>query len=73
MWVQLVIAIVALIVSYAIAPKPKQNKTTSLKPQDVQAPTVSAGSPIAVTFGRVRVKGPNLVYRGDVYSTKIPG
>lgn len=71
MWFQLIIAVVALVVSYAIAPRPKQNKTTTLKPQDVNAPTVSAGTPIPVVFGRVRIKAPNVVFLGATRTQAI--
>lgn len=71
MWVQLIIAIVMLVVSYAIAPRPKQQKTNALKPQDVTTPTVSAGSPIQVVFGRVRVKNPNVLFIGPQRSVGI--
>lgn len=62
MWVQLIIAIVMLIVSYALAPKPK-NQNASV--QEGEVPTASASDPIPVVFGTVDLKQSNVVWWGD--------
>lgn len=70
MWIQFIIAIVMMVASYMLAPKPKM-KTNTLRPQEVMVPTVSAGSPIQVPFGLVTIKNPNVVWYGGQSSNKI--
>lgn len=74
MWVQIawqvVIALVAAFAAYALSPKPKQ-QTNSLKPQDITTPTVTAGQPIQVVFGRVRIRNPNILWFGNQSTTQI--
>lgn len=74
MWVQIawqvVIAIVAAFAAYALTPKPKTS-TNTLKPQDITAPTVTAGQPIQVVFGRVRIRNPNVLWYGNQKSVAI--
>lgn len=74
MWVQLVwqvvIALVAAFAAYALTPKTKQ-KTDTLRPQDITTPTVTAGTPIQVVFGRVRIRNPNILWFGNQSTTQI--
>ena len=62
--VQVLIAVAMMIVSYMLMPKPKQ---TSQETQPGEAPTASAGRPVPVIFGTMRVKDPNCLWYGDVY------
>jgi uncharacterized membrane protein len=68
-WVQLVIMIVSALISYALAPKPPQPKPASLT--DFDAPTAEEGRPIPVVFGTVWIKGPNVLWYGDLRSVPI--
>ncbi len=52
-----------LVVSYLLAPKPKQPKPTSL--DDLKEPTAEAGRPIPVLFGSKRLTGLNILWYGD--------
>ena len=57
-----VIALVELVVGYALAPKPQtQNATVGT----VESPTATGGLEIAVLFGTRLMKGPNVVGYGD--------
>ena len=62
--VQLAIAIVLALISYALTPKPKAPKDSSIG--DLEAPTADAGRPIPVVFGEVTIKSPNCLWYGDV-------
>ena len=67
MW-YFVFAIVALVVGYALAPKPaNQNATMGT----VEAPTAEEGASIPVLFGTRDFKGPNVVWYGDVKAVAI--
>lgn len=63
-WIQLAIAVVLSVVSYALAPKP--SRTASPQSQDLRDPTAEAGKPIPVLFGEMMVTSPNVLFYGDV-------
>lgn len=60
---QIVIALVMMVVSYLLMPKPKTGSAT--KSDGMDDPTASAGSPIKVVFGTVTIKDPNVLWYGD--------
>ncbi len=64
-----VIALVALVVGYALAPKPsgQQNATQGT----VEAPTADEGREIPVLFGTRDIKGANVVWYGDIKAVAI--
>lgn len=64
MWVQLAIMVIAALVAYALAPKPPSPKPPGL--EDIEAPTADEGRPIPVLFGTRRIKGPNVIWYGDL-------
>ncbi|MDR2186851.1 MAG: hypothetical protein LBE62_02230 [Azonexus sp.] len=51
MWVNLVIMLVAALISYALAPKPAKPKAAAL--EDFELPTPDEGTPQCVVFGDV--------------------
>lgn len=59
---QIIVAIVMMIVSYLLMPKPKVESNTA---GDMENPTASAGSPIKVVFGTVTIKDPNILWFGE--------
>lgn len=67
--VQIAVMIVSAVISYALAPKPPKPKPASL--QDFDAPTAEDGRPIPVVFGTVWLKGPNVLWFGDLQSEPI--
>lgn len=60
---QLVIALVMMVISYLIMPRPKSSSSTDTNSMD--DPKASAGSPIKVIFGTITVKDPNVLWYGD--------
>ena len=69
MWGQLALFVISTIISYALAPRPVQPKPSSLS--DVDAPTAEEGRPLPVVFGTRWVKGPNVIWYGDLRATPI--
>ncbi len=61
--VQIFIAVAVAVIAYALMPKPKTQKPQAA--QDLESPTAQAGRPIPVPFGRIRIKGVNILYTGD--------
>lgn len=68
-WVQVILFVVSTVLQAVLAPKPTGPKALSITDFDV--PTAEEGRPIPVVFGEVLVKGPNVVWYGDLYSKKI--
>lgn len=68
MW-HLIIIVVSALISMALAPKPPRPKPAELS--DVDAPTAEEGRPIPVVFGMVLIKGPNVVWYGDLAAEPI--
>lgn len=61
--IELIIAVVLMVVSYALMPRPKQNKPDAAKEAD--NPTAEAGKEIPVLFGTMTIKAPNALDFGD--------
>lgn len=68
MW-YFVAIVVSTLISMALAPKPPRPKPAELS--DVDAPTAEEGRPIPVVFGMVLIKGPNVVWYGDLAAEPI--
>lgn len=62
-FVQLVIGLALMVLSYLIAPKPKAPQPVETK--DLDDPVAEAGKPIPVVFGTVTVKGLNILWYGN--------
>lgn len=59
---QFFVYLVLMLISYALAPKPKiQNAAV----QEGEVPSASASDPIPVVFGEVDIKQSNVVFWGD--------
>ena len=68
-WIQLIIYLVIMALSYALAPKPKNAAPVAPKPagiEDLQLPTATAGREIPVLFGMRWINSPNVVWYGDL-------
>lgn len=61
--IPVLISLAINIVAYLLAPKPKQAKPEAA--QDAEGPTAEAGKPIPVPFGRITIKGLNVLWEGD--------
>lgn len=68
--VVIILMIVAAALSMAMRPKPVPPPAAQLS--DFQVPTADAGRPIPVIFGTVLMKGPNVVWYGNLSATPIP-
>ena len=64
---QIFIAVAMAIVSYMLTPKPKQEKKETTPGE---APTASAGKPVPVLFGTMRIKDVNCLWYGDAHYIK---
>jgi len=64
MWWYVAAFVVVLVVSYAMMPKPQSRPPAGLG--DIQAPTAEEGREIPVLFGTRDIKGPNVVWYGDL-------
>lgn len=71
MWfaVQLVVVIALSFLAYALQPKPKP--PAAPKAQDITSPTLDAGTPLQVVFGRMRLRNPNTLFYGGDRTTEI--
>ncbi len=69
MWQYVAVFVVALVVSYAMMPKPQSQPPAGLG--DIQAPTAEEGREIPVLFGTRDINGPNVVWYGDLRTVAI--
>lgn len=62
--------LVLVLVAYSfLAPKPPAPKQPAL--EDLDVPTAEEGKPIAVVFGTVWMKSPNVIWYGGLKTTPI--
>jgi len=66
---QIFFFIISTIIQALLAPKPPKPKPAALADFDV--PTAEEGRPIPVVFGTVLIRGPNVVWYGDLRNTPI--
>lgn len=69
MWWYIAVFIVALVVSYAMTPKPQSQPPAGLG--DIKAPTAEEGREIPVLFGTRDLESPNVVWYGDLKTVAI--
>lgn len=69
MYVQLIILVIAAILSYALRPKPQTPPAATL--DDVSIPTIEIGKPVAVVFGECWVDDSNVIWYGDLQNSPI--
>lgn len=65
----LVLMVVSTIISMVFRPKPIPPAAAALS--DFTVPTADPGRPIPIIFGTVLVKGPNVVWFGDLRTVPI--
>lgn len=71
MYIQLIIAIIMLIVSFLLMPKPKRADASAQTLSDSDFPIASESDEIPVVFGEVVLASPNVVWWGDVRTREI--
>lgn len=64
-WWYVIVFIVAIVVSYALAPRPPEPTPPAVK-EVSNIPTAEAGRAIPVVFGTYVVKASNIVWYGDL-------
>lgn len=64
MWWYVAVFVVALVVAYAATPKPQSQPPAGLG--DINVPTAEDGRAIPVLFGTRKLRGPNVVWYGDL-------
>lgn len=69
MWWYIAVFIVALVVSYAMTPKPQSQPPAGLG--DIKAPTAEEGREIPVPFGTRDIESANVVWYGDLKTVAI--
>jgi len=67
--VYLIVFVVALVVSMALAPKPPEQKPATLG--DMNIPTAEPGRPIPVVFGTYVIRSSNIVWYGDLEAIPV--
>jgi hypothetical protein len=65
----LVMLVASTVLQIVLAPRPPKPKPAALS--DFEVPTAEEGRPIPVVFGTVMIKGPNVVWYGDLRSAAI--
>lgn len=68
---QLIIALILIIASYLLTPRPKNQDPTASQLSDKDFPISQEQTPICVVFGEVTLKDPNVVWWGDVKTRAI--
>lgn len=63
MW-KLIAAVVMMVISIIIRPKPKMPSNTA-NTAEQESPVVEAGKTMPVIFGRVTIKDPNIIWYGE--------
>lgn len=64
---QIFIAVAMMIISALLMPKPKASRAETSPGEE---PTASAGTPVPVLFGTLRIKDPNCLWFGDAHYIK---
>lgn len=68
-WVQVILLVVSLVISYAMRPKPVIPKPAAL--EDFDIPMAELGRAVPVVFGEMILKSPSLMWYGDLKNKAI--
>ena len=68
-WVQVILLVVSLVLSYALRPKPVIPKPAAL--EDFEIPVAELGRAIPVLFGTMVLKSPSVMWYGALRSVPI--
>lgn len=64
MWAYLAILVVSSVIVAALTPRPPAPKPAAL--EDFDLPIAEDGAPMPVVFGEVTLRGPNVLWYGDL-------
>jgi hypothetical protein len=67
----LLVYVATFLITELLRPKPNLENAKPATLGDFQVPTATEGRPIPIIFGRVNMKGPNVVWYGDLKTEKI--
>ena len=72
-WTLIIMIVISVALSYGIMVlTAKSPKVYNAQPEsDIDAPMAEEGVPVAVLFGTKRIKGPNVVWYGDIGAQAI--
>lgn len=70
-WVTLILFVVTIVLNELLRPKPNLEDARPAGLGDFQFPTATEGRVVPLIFGRVRQKGPNVVWYGDLVQEAI--
>ena len=70
-WVQLLLIVVSIVLTELMRPKPIWEDARPSGLGDFDLPTATEGRPVPILFGRVLIKGPNVVWYGDLRQKAI--
>lgn len=68
-WVQVILLVVSLVISYALRPKPVVPKPAAL--EDFDIPMAELGRAVPVVFGEMILKSPSVMWYGDLKNKAI--
>lgn len=68
-WVAFIYFVVSLVLSIVLSPKPAKPKAAAL--EDFDVPVAEEDRPVPVLFGTKRITGANVLWYGDLRTTKI--
>lgn len=71
MWIQLAVMLVAVVLTYALRPKPEGQSPATLA--DVSIPTIDQGTPVTVVFGDCWIDNWMVLWYGDMGVQPIKG
>jgi hypothetical protein len=67
----LLVYVATFLITELLRPKPNLENAKPASLGDFQVPTATEGRPIPIIFGRVNMKGPNVIWYGDLRTKKI--
>jgi len=67
----LLVYVATFLITELLRPKPNIENAKPSTLGDFQVPTATEGRPIPIIFGRVNLKGPNVIWYGDLRTEKI--
>ena len=70
-WTMLLTYVVTFLITELLRPKPELENAKPAGLGDFQVPTATEGRVIPIVFGRVNIKGPNVVWYGDLRTEEI--
>lgn len=71
MFFEIIVFVALLLLSQLLKPKPKDESARPASLGDFQFPTATEGRPVPIFWGTVQLKGPNVIWYGDLRQVPI--